>query len=210
MKRILISFMTIAVVSALIGGGVYAYFSDTETSAGNTFTAGTLDLQVDGENPWTSTAITSADNMEPGVPVTPVDITCENVGSLTGDLYMRITGVTDTGGTQTYACGAPISGNVSSEPECAAEILAGARVDDISTQIDLSCEVDGTPVAGLDGVALSTAAGTWVLIKDNLLADIITLSIGGTLSDTAANEYQGDRSTFTIELYLAQAGQTPS
>ena len=208
MKRILISLMTMALVGALVGGGIYAYFSDVESSTGNTFTAGTLDLEVDSENPWTSTAVTVS-NMEPGVAATPVDISCENVGSLTGDLYMRITGVTDTGGTETYACGAPISGNVTSEPECVAEIAQGNRVDDISTLITLSCEVDASPVAGLNGVLLSAVPGTWTLIQDDLSAAIITLSIGGTLGIGATSEYQGDVSTFTIELYLAQDGQTP-
>jgi spore coat-associated protein N len=206
MKSILISFMTMALVGALIGGGIYAYFSDTESSAGNICTAGTLDLQVDGENPWTSTALTISD-MEPGAAATPVDITCENAGNLTGDLYMRITSVTDTGETI-------------NEPECVAEggswtspsgpCNGNTPIDDISTQITFSCQVDSSPVAGLNGVLLSALPGTWTLIKDDLSdAAGITLSIGGTLSGSATNEYQGDKSTFTIELYLAQDGQTP-
>ena len=44
MKKILISLMAIALVIGLVGAGTMAYFSDTETSSGNTFTAGTLDL----------------------------------------------------------------------------------------------------------------------------------------------------------------------
>lgn len=43
-KKILISSMVIALVCALIGGGIYAVFSDTEDSSGNEFTAGTLNL----------------------------------------------------------------------------------------------------------------------------------------------------------------------
>ena len=50
MRSILLSLMTIALVGALVGGGVFAYFSDTETSTGNTFTAGTLDLNLDAGN----------------------------------------------------------------------------------------------------------------------------------------------------------------
>ena len=46
-RRILISLMTIALVGALMGGGIFAYFSDAETSTGNTFTAGTLNLNLD-------------------------------------------------------------------------------------------------------------------------------------------------------------------
>ena len=44
MKKILISLMAIALVVGLVGAGTMAYFNDTETSSGNTFTAGTLDL----------------------------------------------------------------------------------------------------------------------------------------------------------------------
>jgi len=46
-KKILISLSVIAAVAALAIGGTVAYFSDTETSAGNTFTAGSIDLKVD-------------------------------------------------------------------------------------------------------------------------------------------------------------------
>lgn len=46
-KRILISLSVIAVVSVIAIGGTIAYFSDTETSTGNTFTAGALDLKID-------------------------------------------------------------------------------------------------------------------------------------------------------------------
>jgi predicted ribosomally synthesized peptide with SipW-like signal peptide len=51
-KKILIGVMSLVVVLGLVGGGAFAVFSDTETSTGNTFTAGTLDLVLsnDGTN----------------------------------------------------------------------------------------------------------------------------------------------------------------
>jgi len=39
----------IAAVAAIAIGGTIAFFSDVETSTGNTFTAGTLDLKIDNE-----------------------------------------------------------------------------------------------------------------------------------------------------------------
>jgi predicted ribosomally synthesized peptide with SipW-like signal peptide len=45
-KTILVSLVTIGLLASVIGVGTYAYFSDTETSSGNTITAGTLDLKV--------------------------------------------------------------------------------------------------------------------------------------------------------------------
>lgn len=47
MKKVLISLAAIGVVAAIAVGATVAYFSDTETSTGNTFTAGSIDLKVD-------------------------------------------------------------------------------------------------------------------------------------------------------------------
>lgn len=47
MKKILLSAGTIAVVAALAVGGTIAFYNDTETSTGNIFTAGSIDLKVD-------------------------------------------------------------------------------------------------------------------------------------------------------------------
>lgn len=46
-KKILVSLSVIAAVAAIVVGGTIAYFSDTETSTGNTFTAGTIDISLD-------------------------------------------------------------------------------------------------------------------------------------------------------------------
>ncbi|MCX6759559.1 MAG: TasA family protein [Candidatus Nealsonbacteria bacterium] len=46
-KKILISLSVISVVAAVAVGGTIAYFSNTETSAGNIFIAGSIDLKVD-------------------------------------------------------------------------------------------------------------------------------------------------------------------
>ncbi|MCD6550483.1 hypothetical protein J7K24_02985 [bacterium] len=51
-KKILISLSVIGIVAAIAVGGTIAYFSDTETSQGNTFTAGVIDISINDENPW--------------------------------------------------------------------------------------------------------------------------------------------------------------
>jgi predicted ribosomally synthesized peptide with SipW-like signal peptide len=50
MKRILISAGTLVFVGALAVSATGAFFSDTETSTGNTFAAGDIDLQIDNES----------------------------------------------------------------------------------------------------------------------------------------------------------------
>lgn len=70
MKRILISLSIIGAVAVVATGATIAYFNDTETSTGNTFTAGGIDLTVDSfgsfrngvgipNAPWEATNLTS-------------------------------------------------------------------------------------------------------------------------------------------------------
>ncbi len=50
MNKILKSVLTIALVTALVVGVSQAFYSDTETSSGNTFTAGAIDLKIDNSS----------------------------------------------------------------------------------------------------------------------------------------------------------------
>ena len=91
MKKIIISLAMVAVIGAVAIGGTIAYFSDTETSTGNTFTAGTIDLKVDGDNvliPY------SVDNLKPGESRGTPTYTITNTGTLPGVLSYKIQNVT--------------------------------------------------------------------------------------------------------------------
>jgi predicted ribosomally synthesized peptide with SipW-like signal peptide len=44
--KMLAAIFIVGLVATIAGAGIYAYFSDTESSTGNTFTAGTMDLKV--------------------------------------------------------------------------------------------------------------------------------------------------------------------
>jgi predicted ribosomally synthesized peptide with SipW-like signal peptide len=65
MKRILLSLATIAMVLSTTVGATAAWYSDTETSNGNTFTAGSLNLTVD-ENDGTNVVKWTVGPMVPG------------------------------------------------------------------------------------------------------------------------------------------------
>ncbi|UOQ50365.1 CalY family protein [Gracilibacillus caseinilyticus] len=58
-KKLGMGVVTAALGLALVGGGTYAYFNDTEAST-NTFAAGTLDLTLDPQ------VIFDVDNLKPG------------------------------------------------------------------------------------------------------------------------------------------------
>lgn len=77
----------VTLVTALTIGATKAWFLDTETSTGNTFTAGTLDLTVDGkEGPEVVHVV--KENMKPQLPYTyqgyNKQFVLKNVGNLPG------------------------------------------------------------------------------------------------------------------------------
>lgn len=80
--------MSIGLVAMLAGTGIYALFSDTETSTGNTFTAGTLDLKVsDRDEGYVDgvTATWTASDMKPGTIIPPYSMSLQNWGTVAGD-----------------------------------------------------------------------------------------------------------------------------
>ena len=86
MKKILISLLGLILVIGLVGLGVFAYFSDKETSNGNIFTAGTLDLNIDGGN--TNVVKFTVANMRPGNQPKG-SYTLANVGTINGFLDLE-------------------------------------------------------------------------------------------------------------------------
>jgi predicted ribosomally synthesized peptide with SipW-like signal peptide len=88
-KKILASIFVIGILAFAMGWGTYSYFSDTETSSGNVFQAGTIDLAVNNENPWTSKIFTFTD-VKPSQNLTSFTINITNVGNNPGNLSFTI------------------------------------------------------------------------------------------------------------------------
>jgi len=61
-KKLIVSLAIMAIAGAAAIGGTMAYFSDTETSKGNTFTAGSLDLTVDSQCTYNGVTSTQCGN----------------------------------------------------------------------------------------------------------------------------------------------------
>lgn len=74
-KKILISLSVIGAVAAIAIGGTIAFFSDTETSTGNTFTAGSLDLTIDSKCTYNGVVLE--------------DCTWQNFRNLSGELFFN-------------------------------------------------------------------------------------------------------------------------
>jgi len=91
-RRVLVSLMIVAFAMAAIGAGTFALYSDTETSASNTFTAGTLDLTVDGaDEPLPM--VWDADNMVPGGVYDGGVVEVRNNGSVAGKVTLEVANV---------------------------------------------------------------------------------------------------------------------
>jgi len=101
MGTILRSALIVLAIAAAVSGATTAYFSDSETSHNNTFTAGTLDLAVDGENPLAHAKF-AVTNMHPGESTQGI-YRLTNTGSIDG--YVDIASLTVT--SQENGCNEP-------------------------------------------------------------------------------------------------------
>ncbi|MBA7711276.1 hypothetical protein ES703_120233 [subsurface metagenome] len=81
MKKILGLTIAFMLLISMGGIGTWAYFQDTETSTGNVFAAGTLDLKTNDVDGVTQTLYAS--NLKPGDDVSG-SITLNNIGSVAG------------------------------------------------------------------------------------------------------------------------------
>lgn len=84
-SRILASAVVIFGFAAVSVGGAMAYFSDTASSTGNTFTAGTVDVRLGGDA-WNGNAYFEVEGLAPGDSVTR-EVAVLNDGSL--DMLFR-------------------------------------------------------------------------------------------------------------------------
>ncbi|GGJ98806.1 cell division protein FtsN [Lentibacillus kapialis] len=101
-KQLGMGVLSAALGLTLIGGGTYAYFSDSETT-NNTFAAGEIDLAVE------PTKVIDVDNIQPGDSMTR-DFELQNNGSLAIDKVLLETdySVTDAEGDNTEDFGSQI------------------------------------------------------------------------------------------------------
>ena len=89
MKRILTSLIVVVALTLSVVAATQALFSDSGEVAGNTFTAGSLDLKVN-EVDSPLTAMFNADNMQPGSHYDGGCVTLKNAGSLPGRLIVKV------------------------------------------------------------------------------------------------------------------------
>jgi len=188
-KKIIGLAMAGLVIIGIVLSGTWAFFSDPESSSGNQIVSGSLDLRVDGQNPWTSAKV-NVGNMKPGDSGVAT-MTVNNAGTLAGTLTVDITGLSDAPGTTPEPEPTPDNGELS------------ANLDIV---IWVDTDNDGIKDAGetqLYGGKLNAEAGPYTvgtLIGGGTTYVSLSYSLGGGVG----NVIQGDICNFSIAYNLTQ------
>lgn len=175
-KQFALTLASVGLGAALIGGGTFAYFNDTETSNGNTFAAGTIDLRPDLDG---SALFTIAD-AKPG-DTWNVNYTLSNAGSLASNVSVTADYTANGGadnsdiGTQLVITNLQFGGTAVAVNDGGDGILTLNELDNINVALG---------ALGADGAADDEKAITFTL----------------TFNETNApqNEYQGDSASVNL------------
>jgi predicted ribosomally synthesized peptide with SipW-like signal peptide len=186
-KTILVSLVTIGLLASVIGVGTYAFFSDTETSTGNTMTAGSLDLYLNNQNPWAGAIVTLAD-MKPSktMPTFSVNVRVEDNP---GVVYKMIKDV---------VC----EGNLHPEPELASDPTD--TINDLQNVTWFDLKVRGIECLSGDEYKVGQLVGQWIKLGAVTAGEVVPVEESFHMDATAGNEYQGDKCTFTEEYRVEQ------
>ena len=199
--KILLSLMVVGIAALGVGMGTMAYFSDTETSNGNTFTAGTLDLTL-GESGGAPISLT---NMAPGDTASGT-ITVTNDGSLAGWLGAKSSYVeADISGGADPNVGPHNTAKmlvITAFTADSFDMLAANKIPDVDGDSKITVyDMVNDPSAG----PAPHASGNWYSYDEDMQPnDVHVYSMTVKFDETAGNDYQGDGIVWTFEFLLDQ------
>lgn len=189
-KRILFSLVSIGTMALLVGSATYAYFSNSGTSTGNTFSTGTLDLKLSDSNETALDSVTASfgSTLSPGTCTGNQTLSFRNEGTVVANhAEVAIANVvTDT--------------NNDATPDMDSFLRINSLTYDST---DVSGQITDANLNGYKDLsdweasltALDNLALTDLNVNHSLVMDIC-------LDNTAGNPIQGDSisSTFTVTL----------
>jgi spore coat-associated protein N len=202
MKKIVGLSIAVLLIIGLVGGATYAYFSDTESSTDNTLTAGTLDLNIDGGDVAVTTF--TASDVAPGSSGSGSSILA-NVGSITGELDIDTSAVTNTPG----GGGTEFEGG-SGELGASAQIAMYIDVDQSGGWNAGDVGLQSTGVTYSFPTALNYdeiddyASETWNAVENMATTATDTIRVNWQVPTGADNTIQGDSVSFDITFTLEQ------
>jgi predicted ribosomally synthesized peptide with SipW-like signal peptide len=210
MKKIIGLTVAALMVMGLVGGGTWAYFSDTETSSGNILTAGTLDLNIDGGDSDIKIVDTSVSNIYPGISTSNYTV-LSNAGTLGGELDITFSAISNnSASTSEYGDG---SDNISNNSDITFTVWIDVNEDGTWNSGDIELEESGVVDTfdndnTLDGGTLTNyASQTWGDIYSGNMTSgasdrfYIGYDVNGA---NVGNEIQEDSISWNITFTLEQ------
>ncbi len=223
MKRIIVSLSIIVAAAAVVIGATTAYFSDTEISTGNTFTAGTIDIAVDGQNPWEDSTTLHVEDMKPSQHEY-TEYVIHNVGTNPANVWKTIYDIEDGEGIWSEPkCDAyggnwdETNGNGTCDYDEDVNSLSGKIIYDMSVWVyneDPEENEDAEPIwwqviyTDEMGVTLNDVKNDAVLLGMIPADWYMVVQQSYHMDKNAGNKYQGNEMFFDIELYAKQLTNT--
>ena len=207
MKKILGLTIACVLLMAMVAGVTIAYFSDTETSDSNTFTAGTLNLTVNG-NDGSNTIVFTVANANPGQGGSGT-WTLVNTGNLAGYVDLENVSVTNAENfnaatNEAEAANDADTSNATGGGELAANLDVVLFVDDGAGGGTANNRIqDGTKASIYNG-KLGSIAGSY---NQNLTlgsAATTYISMTWSVGTGVNNTIMGDSATLNITVELGQ------
>jgi spore coat-associated protein N len=188
--------LALAVILALgVTGGVFAYFTDVETSTGNTFTAGTLDLEIRDNGTWDPDPWGNGvdmtwvmDNMVPGGSSVTNHVFLRNVGSIAGDhVEITFSNAIDEATNPVES-----DSNPASLPR---DLAKWIEIDSMSYAI-YNLKVNIKSLTGWD------INGNGWLDLDDVVRSTVIIAEHGPLDDLVPPDSVGGEASFSMSLYF--------
>jgi len=201
MKKILMSLLMIGIVA---GSAVYAtraYFTDTEVSPDNKFVAGSIDIAVDDQNPWTKTYTTDWTDAKPGKEAKEMRFEVSNVGQNPLVLWKKISYTQATGEVSEPEC-TDQGGTWDEEEDCT---WVTPDNNDLASEIHYGMTVGtNTQIDPAWNVMLSDVKDIWVPLGEVPVGGSLVINQTYQLDEKTGNWAQGDVVDFDITLYAEQ------
>ncbi|MEA2056710.1 MAG: TasA family protein [Patescibacteria group bacterium] len=206
MKKILTSALVLVATVSAVALGTSAYFSDTETSTNNTFTTGTIDISVDGENPWENIGHFDIADMKPST-VFHREVTLSNTGNNPVNLWKKVTDINYDGGEH---------------PESELAEDPNDNINDIGSAIRYDMSLDGEEIIaesdnfvmddGSNQLDNTTAIhGKYIYLGRIEPGMDMVVTQSYHMDASVTNWAQGDVMTFDVEFYAQQtSGGAPA
>lgn len=186
---ILVGLLALCFLAGVVSG-TWAFFSDTEISDNNSFTAGALDLKTNDVDGVTQTLY--ATSMAPGDSVGPSTIQLRNAGTLNGSTL-------NIAFTYVESDGSPNSVNKSADETAAmievttlnydgSSLLSSVADSNVNGYIDIQ-DLKNANLTGLSGINASASKSFQIAVQ---------------LRSSTGNDYQADGINLTMTFTLNQ------